>query len=196
MRAGGWNEPERSRKWPCGGSSGGRTALGEIQRSGGSAVSGTRGPAGAGPVASAAAEVPRGVPAGQRGHVRGLGRVDQVPGREHQRRAGFQRGVHGRPTGARVEQHAAGPGQLMVRDPVAGKDEQVTADEPGRPGLRVGQLDAGQPGLPGDQLAPATSSVPAGATPAGRWPATTRLTAVFSHTGTRQRSRAPSAKAR
>ena len=130
-------------------------ALGEIQRSGGSTDSGTRGAAGAGLAAQGGGDLPGGVPPGQGGYVGGLGRVDQVPGREHQRRLVSSAVSTAGPRVPGSMAHSGSPGQFVVGDPVAGEDEQVAAREPGRPGLRVGQLDAGQPGFPGRQFRPA-----------------------------------------
>ncbi len=92
-----------------------------------------------------AVEEPRrgggGVHSAERGNVGGLGPVEDVAGGEHARARGVERGVHGRPPGAGVKHRPGRVGELVVGDPVRGKDDQVALDRPGGARLEVGELD-------------------------------------------------------
>ena len=89
--------------------------------------------------------MPGRVPAAGGGDVRRFRGVHEVPRGEDPGNGCLQRGVHGRPAGARVELGSRQPRQLMVGDPVAGEDDRVAADEPGAAGAQIGQLDPLQP---------------------------------------------------
>ena len=90
-------------------------------------------------------DMPGRVPAAGGGDVRRFRGVHEVPRGEDPGNGRLQRGVHGRPAGARVELGSRQPRQLMVGDPVAGEDDRVAADEPGAAGAQIGQLDPLQP---------------------------------------------------
>ena len=74
----------------------------------------------------------------------------RLPGREHARQRRRERRVDGRPSGAGIHGQPGQPGQLVVGDPVSGKDHDLARHEPRRPGPRVCHLDALQPSAPGD----------------------------------------------
>ena len=73
--------------------------------------------------------------------VGGLGRVQQVPGREHPGPGGAQRRVDERAERAPIELAAGHHRQLVVRDPVGREDHQVAIDRAGAARVEIGQLD-------------------------------------------------------
>jgi hypothetical protein len=82
---------------------------------------------------------------GERGDVRGLGTMEHVARGEGPRPAGPQGGVDGRSSGQGIELDARQDGELLVRDPVRGEDDEIAFEVSCLTTIEIPQFDCLHP---------------------------------------------------